>query len=65
VHSWTEKAKAAVDADFRKIMSAGAPVDKSPFEGLSSAPQIAVEPAFNHESCKADPDWANTWKRIF
>ena len=65
VSSWTEKAKAAVDADFVRIMSPTAPVDKTALEGLSGAPEIVLEPYFDHDDCKADPAWRNRWAAVF
>jgi hypothetical protein len=65
VSSWTEKAKAAVDADFVRIMSPGTPVDKSPLEGITGAPEIILEPHFDHDDCKADPAWRSRWTTVF
>jgi hypothetical protein len=67
VDSWTEKARAAADADYVKLMNPGTPVDKSPFEGLSSVPQIKVDPNFGRlrDNCKADPGWSDAWTRVF
>jgi hypothetical protein len=65
VSSWTESAKAAIDADFARLMSPGAPLDKTPFEGLSSTPEIVVEPNFDHDDCKADPAWRSRWTTAF
>jgi hypothetical protein len=65
VSSWTEKAKAAVDAEFVQIMSPGAPVDKTPLEGLTSAPEIVLEPDFEHDDCKADTAWRSRWAGVF
>ena len=65
VDSWTEKAKAAADADYVKLMSPGTPVDKNPLAELSSAPKITLDPRFNEDSCKADPGWKNSWTRVF
>lgn len=65
VDAWTDKAKAAVDADYLKLMSSDAPAEKSQVKDLSSAPIIALDPEFTHESCKADPAWNNSWMRVF
>ena len=65
VDSWTEKAKAAVDAEFVRIMSPGTPVDKTPFEGLTGAPDIVLDPHFDHDDCKADPAWHSRWATVF
>jgi hypothetical protein len=65
VNSWTEKAKAAVDAEFVQIMSPGTPVDKTALEGLSGAPEIVLEPHFDHDDCKADTAWRNRWAAVF
>ncbi len=48
-------------------MSPGTPVDKNPFEGLSSAPQITLDPRFNasDDDCKAYPGWNDAWTRVF
>jgi hypothetical protein len=65
VSSWTEKAKAAVDAEFVRIMSPGTPVDKSLLEGITGAPEIILEPHFEHDDCKADPAWRSRWTSNF
>ncbi|HEY7392714.1 MAG TPA: hypothetical protein VH640_29610 [Bryobacteraceae bacterium] len=65
VNSWTEKAKAAVDAEFVRIMSPGTPVDKTPFEGISGTPEIVLDPHFDHDDCKADSAWRNRWAGVF
>jgi hypothetical protein len=65
VNSWTEKAKAAVDAEFVQIMSPGTPVDKTALEGLSGAPEIVLDPHFDHDDCKADAAWRSRWERVF
>jgi hypothetical protein len=65
VSSWTEKAKTAVDAEFVRIMSPGAPVDKTPIEGLSDAPEIELDPHFEHDDCKADAAWRSRWTSVF
>ena len=65
VNSWTEKAKAAVDAEFVQIMSPGKPVDKTALEGLSGAPEIELDPHFEHDDCKADAQWRNRWAGVF
>ena len=65
VNSWTEKAKAAVDAEFVQIMSPGTAVDKTPLEGLSGAPEIVLDPHFDHDDCKADPAWRSRWAGVF
>jgi hypothetical protein len=65
VNSWTEKAKAAVDAEFVQIMSPGTPVDKTPLEGLSGAPEIVLDPHFDHDDCKADATWRSRWAGVF
>jgi hypothetical protein len=65
VDTWTDKAKAAVDADYLKLMSSDVPFDKNPLKDLSSAPIIALDPEFTHESCKADPAWNVAWARVF
>ncbi len=65
VNSWTDKAKAAVDAEFARIMSPGTPVDKTPVEGLAGAPEIVLDPHFDHDDCKADPAWRSRWVGVF
>jgi hypothetical protein len=65
VNSWTDKAKAAVDAEFARIMSPGIPVDKSSVEGITSAPEIVLEPHFDHDDCKADTAWRSRWAGNF
>ncbi len=65
VNSWTAQAKAAVDAEFVRIMSPGTAVDKTPLEGLTSAPEIDLVPNFDHDDCKADPAWRNRWANVF
>jgi hypothetical protein len=65
VDSWTEKAKAAVDAEFARIMSPGTVVDKTPIEGLAGAPEIELDPHFDHDDCKADPAWRSRWAGVF
>ena len=65
VNSWTEKAKAAIDAEFVQVMSPGVPVDKTALEGLAGAPEIELDPHFDHDDCKADPQWRNRWAAIF
>jgi hypothetical protein len=67
VDSWTDKAKAAADADYVTLMRPGTPVDKNPFEGLSSAPLLMLDPRFNglQDYCKADPGWKDAWTRVF
>jgi hypothetical protein len=65
VNSWTANAKAAVDADFARIMSPGTPVDKTPLEGVTGAPEIVLDPHFDHDDCKADPAWRSRWAGVF
>jgi hypothetical protein len=65
VNSWTEKAKAAVDAEFVRIMSPGTPVDKTPLEGLAGAPEIVLDPHFDHDDCKPDAAWRSRWAGVF
>ena len=65
MNSWTEKAKAAVDAEFVQIMSPGTPVDKTPLEGLAGAPEIVLDPHFDHDDCKADAAWRSRWAGVF
>jgi hypothetical protein len=65
VNSWTANAKAAVDADFVRIMSPGTPVDKTALAGLSGAPEIDLDPNFDHDDCKADPAWRSRWAGVF
>jgi hypothetical protein len=65
VTSWTDQAKAAVDAQFARIMSPGMPVDKTPLEGITGAPEIVLDPHFDHDDCKADPGWQNRWANVF
>ena len=65
VNSWTEKAKAAVDAEFVQIMSPATPVDKTTLEGLAGAPEIVLDPHFEHDDCKADAQWRNRWAGVF
>jgi hypothetical protein len=65
VNSWTANAKAAVDADFARIMSPGTPVDKTSLEGLSGAPEIVLDPYFNADDCKADAAWRGRWAAVF
>jgi hypothetical protein len=65
VSSWSEQAKASVDADFARLMSPGTPVDKTPFEGLTANPEIILEPNFDHDECKADPAWRSRWSTVF
>jgi hypothetical protein len=65
VTSWTDQAKAAVDAQFVRIMSPGMPVDKTPLEGITGAPEIVLDPHFDHDDCKADPGWHNRWANVF
>ena len=43
-----------MDAEFVQIMSPGTPVDKTALEGLSGAPEIVLDPNFDHDDCKAD-----------
>ena len=57
VNSWTEKATAAADAEYVRLMTPGTPIDKSSLEGLNSTPEIYLSPNFNHDDCKADPSW--------
>jgi hypothetical protein len=65
VNSWTEKAKAAVDAEFARIMSPGIPVDKTPLEGLTGAPEIVLDSHFDHDDCKSDAAWRSRWTGVF
>jgi hypothetical protein len=65
VNSWPEKAKSAVDAEFVRIMSPGTPVDKTSLEGLSGAPEIILDPHFDHDDCKADTAWNRRWAGVF
>jgi hypothetical protein len=65
VNSWTEKAKATVDAEFVRIMSPGTPVDKTPIEGLTGAPEIELDPHFDQDDCKADAAWHSRWAGVF
>jgi hypothetical protein len=65
VNSWTEKARAAVDAEFVRIMSPGTPVDKTPLEGLAGSPEIVLDPHFDHDDCKADAAWSSRWAGVF
>jgi hypothetical protein len=65
VNSWTEKARTAADAEFVRVMSPGTPVDKTPLEGLTSAPEIVLEPHFDHDDCKADATWRSRWAGVF
>ena len=65
VSSWTDTAKAAIDADFARLMSPGTPVDKTPLEGLAGNPEIILEPNFDHDDCKADPAWRSRWTTVF
>jgi hypothetical protein len=65
VNSWTEKATAAADAEYVRLMTPGTPIDKSPLEGLNSTPEIYLSPRFNHDDCKADPGWNNAWTGVF
>jgi hypothetical protein len=65
VNSWTEKAKAAVDAEFVQIMSPGTPVDKTALEGIAVVPEIVLDPHFEHDDCKADAQWRNRWAGVF
>lgn len=65
VNSWTPAAKAAVDADYVRLMRPGVPVDQSSLEGLNYPLQINLDPEFNEDSCKADPAWQDTWTRVF
>ncbi len=41
VNSWTEKATAAADAEYVRLMTPGTPIDKSPLEGLNSTLEIS------------------------
>ena len=65
VNSWTEKAMQAVDAEFVRIMSPGTPVDKTALEGLAGAPEIVLDPHFDHDDCKADAAWRSRWAGVF
>ena len=65
VSSWTEKARAAVDAEFAQLMRPGTPVDKTPLEGLAGAPEIVLDPHFDHDDCKADAAWRSRWTGVF
>lgn len=65
VNSWTDRARAAVDAEFARIMSPGMPVDKSSVEGITSAPEIVLDPHFDHDDCKADTSWRSRWAGNF
>jgi len=65
VNSWTEKARAAVDAEFARLMSPGTPVDKSSVEGVTVAPEIVLDPHFDHDDCKADDAWRSRWSSVF
>ena len=65
VSSWTAQAKAAVDAEFVRIMSPGTSVDKTPLEGLTGAPEIELVPNFDHDDCKADAAWRSRWAGVF
>lgn len=65
VTSWSDKAKAAVDAEFVRLMSPGTPVDKNPLEGITAAPEIVLEPHFEHDDCKADTAWRSRWAGVF
>jgi hypothetical protein len=65
VNSWTERAKAAVDAEFVRIMSPGMPVDKTALEGIAGAPEIVLDPHFEHDDCKADAAWRSRWAGVF
>jgi hypothetical protein len=65
VNSWTAQAKAAIDAEFVRIMSPGTPVDKTPLEGIASAPEIVLVPHFDHDDCKADASWRSRWVGVF
>jgi hypothetical protein len=65
VDSWTAQARAAVDAEFVRIMSPGTPIDKSAVEGLAGAPEIVLDPHFDHDDCKADAAWHSRWTGVF
>jgi hypothetical protein len=65
VNSWTENAKAAMDAEFVRIMRPGVPVDKTPLDGLSGAPEIVLDRHFDHDDCKADDAWRSRWATVF
>src|SRR5262249_43112628 len=44
VMSWTDKEKAAADADFTKMMRGQAAMDKKQLDGLETAPELFLEP---------------------
>ena len=54
-----------MDAEFVRIMSPGTPVDKTPLEGLTGAPEIVLDPNFDHDDCKADAAWRSRWASVF
>jgi len=65
VSSWTEKDKASADAEFAKIIHQPA-VEPRRLEGISSAPELSLDPETNHETCPPDSAaWQDLWKKSF
>jgi len=64
VNSWNDKARAAVDADFVKIMSVGT-FDRNIFDGLTAPPRITLPYAQNSDDCADNPNWRNSWNTVF
>ena len=66
VMSWTEKEKAATDAEFTKMMQGQAAMDKRQLEGLETAPELLLEPNKNGDFFVApDASWGDLWVKAF
>ena len=66
--SWTDKQKAAADAEIAKTMNAQAPLEDTQVEGVDSAPQLKLTtstPDDPADSCPADSSWRNLWVAEF
>ena len=66
VMSWPDKDKASADAEFTKIMSGQAAMDKRQLDGLETVPELLLTPTRNGDFCIApDPSWRDLWIRAF
>jgi hypothetical protein len=65
VMSWTEKDKASADAEFVKIMSGQAVMDKRQLDGLDTAPELVLDPTTNRDDCAPDSTCGGLWKKAF
>jgi hypothetical protein len=64
VSSWSEKQKAAADAEFAKVMSSHSALDKRQIEGIDSV-QLELDPDVKDKACEVDPSWRKFWNVEF